>query len=289
MPVSTPVAAPLKAHLSKRTSLNAPVDAIPAGVTVLNTGTTPLAKPRHTVVVFGGNGTVGLGVLEALYSIGGFDVHAISRRGGPPAGLGRLPWAAVVTWHACDVRDQVALQECIRAVSPTCAVIAIGRLRAWDQLFRSRHAKVEDDAKTPALLALQASQQGGVERLVYVSGLFPESMSSPARPTTGPARWLEAWLAPQRRAKVEVEATLTRLFSKDNGLIIRAGLVCGRFEVAGYRIWLPPFTHRPGPFGWLRRVVPDAATAVEIGEACARFFRGEYPGGVIEGGAGLGR
>lgn len=186
VPVSTRVAAPFKAHLSKRTCRRDPCRS-----NSLEHGNDPLAKPRLTVVVFGGNGTVGLGVLEALHSIGGFDVHAISRRGGPPAGLGRLPWAAVVTWHACDVRDQVALQECIRAVSPTCAVIAIGRLRAWDQLFRSRHAKVEDDATTPALLALQASQQGGVERLVYVSGLFPESMSSPARPTTGLARWLE--------------------------------------------------------------------------------------------------
>lgn len=223
-------------------------------------------------------------MLEALQSAGGFDVHAISRRGGPPAGLARQPWSRAVTWHACDVRDGVSLERCLRDITPTCAAITIGRLRAWDQLFPSRHAKVEDDAKTPALRALHASLQAGVTRLAYVSGLFPESLPAPARPT-GPARWFQAWLSPQQRAKAEVEATLTRLFPQGQGLIIRAGLVCGWFEVAGRRLWLPPFTRRPGGIDLLRRLVPHAATAVEIGEACADFFRGERPGGLIEGGA----
>jgi hypothetical protein len=162
-------------------------------------------------------------------------------------------------------------------------VIAIGRLQGWNQLFASRHAQVEDDAKTPALRALHASVQAGVRRLVYVSGLFPEFLRSPES-LSGPARWLQAWLAPQQRAKAEVEASVTRLFPEGDSLIIRAGLVCGQFEVAGRRMWLPPFTRKPARVELLRRLVPHAATSVEIGVACADFFRGKRPGGVIEGG-----
>ncbi len=229
---------------------------------------------------------VGLGVLEALVSAGGFDVHALSRRGGPPGGLSlsRQPWLRAVNWHACDVRDEAPLAQCLKTISPTCAAITIGRLRAWDQLFPSRHSEVEDGAKTPALRALHASQHAGVGRLVYVSGLFPEFTRLPVR-RHGPLRWVKAWLAPQQRAKAEVEKAVSGIFPDNNSLIIRAGLVCGRFEIAGRRLWLPPFTHAPRRVDLLRRIVPHAATALEIGEACAGFFRGESSGGVIEGGA----
>lgn len=252
-------------------------------IETLTTGTAASAGLQQTAVVFGGNGTVGLGVLEALSSAGGFDIHSISRRGGPPAGLDPQPWSRAVTWHACDVRDEASLARCLQDIAPTCAAITIGRVQAWDQLFPTRHAEVEDAAKTPALRALHASLHVGVTRLAYVSGLFPDATGLPGEPA-GPARWLKAWLSPQLRAKAEVEATVNRLFSNDNGLIIRAGLVCGWFDVAGQRVWLPPFTRKPARIGLLRKLVPHAATAVEIGEACVAFFRGQIPGGVIEGG-----
>ena len=180
------------------------------GGNALPTALAALDNAHGTVAVFGGNGTVGLGVVEALVEVGGFDVHAISRRGGPPDGLGGQPWIRAVTWHACDVRDQLSLAVCLDGIAPNHAVVTIGRLRAWDQLFPSRHAAVEDGAKTPALYALRAARDAGATRAVYVSGLFPEALHSTGG-VTAPARWLHAWLAPQQRAKAEVEMCLARV------------------------------------------------------------------------------
>ena len=42
-----------------------------------------------SVLVFGGNGTVGVGVCSALRAAG-FEVHALCRRGAPPAPLADL-------------------------------------------------------------------------------------------------------------------------------------------------------------------------------------------------------
>lgn len=239
--------------------------------------------PRLPVVVLGGNGTVGLGVLEALVGAGDFAVHAICRRGGPPSGFlgGSQPgWLQQVRWHACDVQDGPALAACLAHIEPRAGVIAMGRLQPINQLRPGRRAGVERDARDPPLRGVAALAAAGAASLVYVSGLFP----SPVHGSPGTARQLlDRWLEPQRLAKAAVEDRVQALFGAESSLIIRAGLVCGWNEVGGLRIWTPPGTRAPSHVRALRRVVPDAVSAVEIGAAVTDFLRGDRPGGVLSG------
>lgn len=235
------------------------------------------------VVVLGGNGTVGLGVLEALVRSGHFAVHAICRRGGPPKrflGASEPDWLQQVSWHACDVQDGPALAACLADIQPQAGVIAMGRLQPINQLLPGRRAGVERDARDPPLRGMAALAAAGVASVVYVSGLFPTPPSS----SPGTARQLlDHWLEPQRRAKAAVEDRMQALFGSESGLVIRAGLVCGWNEVAGVRIWTPPATRTPARVRALRRVVPDALSALEIGAAIASFLHGDRPGGVLSG------
>jgi nucleoside-diphosphate-sugar epimerase len=233
-----------------------------------------------SVLVFGGNGTVGVGVCSALRAAG-FEVHALCRRGAPPSPLADLVELRGVRWHACDLEDAARLDALLAEIKPRYAVIAIGRLQPWAQLFPSQHSAVERAARIPAEAALVAAAARGVERAVYVSGLFPAQLSAGAEP---PAllRPLAAFLAPQRAAKAAVEARLQADFGADRGLIIRAGLVCGYQAQAPFPLWLPPGTRSDAGLARVRRVVSSAARAEDIGRACARFFNGTLPGGVIE-------
>jgi len=255
---------------------------------------TPLTPPQRVVVV-GGNGTVGLGVLEALITSGSnaggssgaseFAVHAICRRGGPPRGLPQAAvqdWLQRVTWHACDVQDTPALTRCLAAIEPQAGIIAMGRLQPVNQLLPGRRAAVLRDASEPALCAIEALSAAGATALVYVSGLFPEP---PPAPPGIVRRGLDLWLQPQQRAKAAVEARVQAQFGPAASLIIRAGLVCGWNALCGVRIWTPPGTRDPARQRWLRRLVPHAVSAVDIGSACVAFLRGGQSGGIIAGAA----
>ena len=234
----------------------------------------------ESVVVFGGNGTVGIGVCSALRAAG-FDVHALCRRGAPPAPLADLVELRGVHWRACDIENAAGRDELLARINPRFAVVTIGRLQPWAQLFPVQHAAVERAARIPAEAALAAAAARGVERAVYVSGLFPAQISAGAE---SPAllRPLAAFLAPQRAAKAAVEARLLADFGTERGLVIRAGLVCGYQAQAPVRLWLPPGTRSDAGLTRVRRIVSSAARAEDIGRACARFFNGTLPGGVIE-------
>ncbi|MGA1370028.1 MAG: NAD-dependent epimerase/dehydratase family protein [Pseudomonadales bacterium] len=232
-----------------------------------------------SVLVFGGNGTVGIGVCSALIDEG-FEVHALARRGGPPRPLAQLSALKGVHWHACDIADADRLGTVVAEIKPMFAVVAIGRLQPVAQLFPSRHSAVERAARVPAQAALEAAAALGVERVVYVSGLFPAVLAS-GDPAPAHLRLLAGFLAPQRAAKAAVEARLIELFGPNRGLVIRAGLVCGYQAQAPVQVWWPPATRSPAGVARVRKLVASATRAQDIGHACAQFFRGERGGGVI--------
>ena len=187
----------------------------------------------RTVLVLGATGYVGSRLVPALLAAG-HDVVASSSRPPEPAAY---EWGASVEWRRCDATDVGQVERALEGVDALCYLV--------HSLDGPRFAERD---RLAARTTAEAVSRSGVSRVVYLSGLVPD---------TG-GRALSDHLA----SRQEVESLLAS--SGRSTLALRAGVVIGAgstsFEIVRQLATL--LVVQPVPSWMHSRVQPVAVSDV---------------------------
>ncbi|ETO34043.1 hypothetical protein RFI_03053, partial [Reticulomyxa filosa] len=246
----------------------------------------PSPSDKKSVVVFGGNGMIGMGICEEIVKAG-FHVVSISRTGSCPSAALKESWTNQVEWRKGDALNPQSYEQFLQALQPVAVVSSIGKLDAINQLLYWKRKSVERIAGDTNFAVCETSKKVGVPKFIYISGLVPHSLTDYVLEKGENLQWYTApfawFLAPQVVAKHKVEQCVCSNFDKNHGIVLRACLTFGKayydstffglFRLT-FSYWLPPF----GGWPWVRNyfyksITSQSATVHEIGDACVRFIQ----------------
>ena len=168
----------------------------------------PSWRPRGTVLVTGGTGTVGAHVARWLAGRGAEHVVLVSRRGSAADGAAELAaelteMGTAVTITACDIADGEAVDALLAEHSPTAVVHAAGVLADEAPLTDTTHAAFADAVRAKITGAVQLDRALGDRPLdafvLFSSGAAIWGTAGQPAYATGNA-FLDA-LAQRRRAR----------------------------------------------------------------------------------------
>jgi uncharacterized protein YbjT (DUF2867 family) len=206
------------------------------------------------ILVLGASGYIGSRVVPALLAAG-HDVVAASSSVPDP---NRFVWGHEVDWARCDVTDETAVRAALHGIDGVCYLVHSLNVRGF-----------ADRDRAGADVVCDAVRDGGVRRLVYLSGLVPDA----------PNEELSRHIA----SRLEVEQVLAGAASERCSVLsLRAGVVIGAgstsFEVI--RQLSTFLLVQPVP-SWLdHRVQPIAAS--DVLRAMVEAFADDHLTGAVD-------
>ncbi len=194
------------------------------------TGSTGGAR---TVLVLGATGYVGSRLVPALLAAGHQVVASSSRAPAPSA----YEWGHAVEWRRCDATDPVQVARALEGVDTLCYLV-----HSLDE------PQFADRDRVAARTTAEAVADSGVRRVVYLSGLVPDSTGRPLSDHLASRHEVEGLLAGSGRPTLALRA----------GVVIGAGSTS--FEIVRQLATL--LVVQPVPLWMDRQVQPVAVSDV---------------------------